>query len=717
MTDENRATKPVDGLRRSLFLGMGAAAAGAVATVAGSSSSADAMPIHEGAKPTKKKKHSKVVGVVNTVGSLAKKKAANGDVVAVLGYAEPGDITGLFYRCVSKKGPKANGGTVVSGRKGTVWELLHGGVAEFRNFGIFDAGTAADDALDAMLEDSSIHRIEAHTPLNFTRRHTTSRSRIALDFGNHLVTAEGIEKAGEDDPFAAVMFFRGEVTADSQTGTLGETVPDLSDVFPVADSSFFTVGTWYAVEVNALSGKWERELQKLVQVTEIVDGTHIRINYQNGWPLGDDRSITWTRIKPVHDVSVSRIQFRGGGADQYTGSHPLAFEYAVRCDVDHIVGSKTFWPVIMRRWNTYYSTTSSSLSNPTSVTYGGAGYMTQQIYCLYGYVANCHTSNARHLNDFTASAYSLVENCHGDGDDQGPFVTHGQYEHDLTYTGNSGLMTFANSGEAWGGAAKRITVRKHVCSWFVARVKVTDLTLEDVRVIGKASLKDSGMLWVNADGVQLRGCTATHTLIVTQSSNASTRPNVISDSAFAFAAAGELTNDTVTQPVTFVDTTLSSVGGMTIGGTGDVVFRNCRITADDGSEPVTSSAALLRLEGSTLNNVSIVAGGDSDGSLEIISGSRLSESAVSRSGDGARSILLADSAFSRAKGNHITMTEGENHYRAIGCRFDGGALELDSSAFAEPSSLLQIACIENGTSRTGFPDDSNRVVTTGNITL
>ncbi len=51
---------------------------------------------------------------------------------------------------------------------------------------------------------------------------------------------------------------------------------------------------------------------------------------------------------------------------------------------------------------------------------------------------DCHTTNARHLNDWTASSYGLVENCHGDGDDQGPFVTHGQYEHDLTYVGNSG---------------------------------------------------------------------------------------------------------------------------------------------------------------------------------------------------------------------------------------------------------------------------------------
>lgn len=710
MTDtvqDEMSTTGAGRTRRMMLAGLGAAALGGIAAVgtAGAASAAQPQTV-----PL-----SREAGSASTVAALAKLSAKADDIVAVAGYANPGDGGGGLFRFVTKDKPDVNGGTVVAGKKG-VWVRVHTGTLDFRAFGVFGQDSPADDALDAMVGDASIHRIEAHTDLNFVRRHIFDRSNIVFDFGNRLMTTEGIEDAGADDPFAAVMFFRGTVTGDVHEATLGEAVPDLADVFPVDDSSFFTVGSWYAAEVNALSGRWEREFQRLVQVTQIVDGTHIRVNYLNGWPLAKGRSISWRRVEPVRDVRVSNLRFRGKGADQYTGSHPLAFEYAVRCDVDHIDGTATFWPLIMRRWNTYFTTDACNLTNPTSVTYGGAGYMTQQIYCLYGYVANCHTSNARHLNDWTASSYCLVENCHGDGDDQGPFVTHGQYEHDLTYIGNSGLMTFANSGAAWGSAAKRITVRQHVCSWFVARVKVIDLTLEDVKVIGKASLSGSGMLWINADGAQLRGCSATDTLVITQASDVSKRPTVIEASEFTFAAAGDLTNATVTKPVAFVGTVLSGVNGMRLGGAGAVTFRGGRLVGGDRDAALESSASRLRFDGTGLEDVRVVAAG-SDSSVEI-HGSTVATSkgaALSRSGDGALDVLLADSVFS-GKGTHVSLTAGTNRYRAVGCRFDGGALELAAGAFGSGSVLLHSANVEIGVKRT-VPDEADNVVLSGNVVV
>lgn len=705
---DDTATTGEGRTRRMVLAGFGAAALGGIAAV-GSANPANA------AQPTIVQM-SREAASASDVAALAELSAKADDIVAVAGYASPGDGGGGLFRFVTKRPPEVNGGTVVPGAKG-VWVRVHTGTLDFRAFGIFGPDVPADDALDALVNDASVHRIEAHTNLNFVRRHRLSRSNIVLDFGNHLMTTEGIENAGADDPFAAVLFFQGAVTAAVHEARLGETVPDLADVFPVGDSSFFEVGAWYAAEVNALAGRWERELQRLVQVTQIVDGRHIRVNYHNGWPLGEDRTMTWRRVEPVQDVRVSNLRFRGKGTDQFTGSHPLAFEYAVRCDVDHIDGTATFWPLVMRRWNTYFTTDTCTLTNPTSVTYGGAGYLTQQIYCLYGYVANCHTSNARHLNDWTASAYGLVENCHGDGDDQGPFVTHGQYEHDLTYVGNSGLMTFANSGAAWGSAAKRITVRQHVCSWFVARVKVTDLTLEDVKVIGKPSLSGSGMLWINADGAQLRGCSATDTLVITQASDASKRPTVIEASEFTFVAAGELTNATVKKPVTFVDTTLSGLNGMKIGGGAPVTFRGGRLTGGDRDGALTSSSARLRFDGVDLEGVSVVAAGG-DQSIEIIGGSSVSGAkgtALSRGGDGILSVLLADSTFS-GDATHVSLTGGMNHYRATGCRFDGGALELAPGAFGGGSTLLHSVNVETGVKRT-IPEEADNVVLAGNLTI
>ncbi|MDR6867086.1 hypothetical protein J2Y69_001685 [Microbacterium resistens] len=717
MTTTHRDEKAALRSRRTVLAGLGAAAIGGVAVVAAPAASAASAASAVGTGIPA----GRGVDGVATVQDLAGQKGKQDDVIAVAGHTTPGDGGGGLFRCVTRDVPAVDGGRVVAGKGGAVWVRLHDGVLDFRDFGVFGPETAADDALDAMVADPTVVRIEAHSDLNFVRRHTFARSGLALDFGGHLMTTDGIEQAPPNDPFSAVLCFRGVVTEDVQEAALGEDVPDLADVLPVADSSFFAVGAWYTVEVNGRSGRWEREVQRLVQVTGIVDGGHIRIAYKVGWPLGADRTMTWRRIEPVQDVTVSRLRFRGGGSDDRTGSHPLAFEYAVRCDVDRIDGEHTFWPLVMRRWNTHYVTEGCTLSNPISVTLGGAGYLTQQISCLYGYVANCRTSNARHLNDFTASAYCLVENCHGDGDDQGPFVTHGQYEHDLTYVGNSGLMTFANSGAAWGSAAKRITVRGHVCSWFVARVRVTDLTLEDVHVIGKPALEGSGMLWINADGAQLRGCTATGPLIVTQQSDASSRPTVVADSRFSFPAPGDLTNDTVTTPVTLVDTDLAGVGGMRIGGSGAVAFRGGVLTAGEDAAPVRISAGDVRFDGTTFAGARLRVSGAEPQTLRL-SGARIRGAEgtggafLSREGEAELRLEVADSTFAGV-GAHLELGTGRNGVRVIGNRFDGGALVLAPEAFGEGSTLLHSSNVESGTTRTAMPPEGPSVVLSGNLVV
>ncbi|MFF4774687.1 hypothetical protein ACFY05_17690 [Microtetraspora fusca] len=656
--------------------------------------------------------------------SLDTQKIPGGTLVQVAGYHAAGDGGGMLVRWDAASTAAANGGTVLGGSGSGRWLQVHQGVGDFRTFGVFDGKKPADDALDAMVNDPSIHRIEAHSDLLFVRRHKYTRSNLEFDFGGHTVRTDGIENAGYDDPFAAVLFFRGKVTDTVVTAALTANMPELSDVFEVGDSKKFAVGQWWAAEVNKASGQWERELQKLVEVTEIVDGSHIRVNYLNGWELKAGRSITWTRIEPVERVHIRNMVFTGAGADQYSGSHPIAYEYAVRCDVSGIDATGTFWPVVMRRWCTHFQTRSCSLKNPTSVTWGGAGYLTQQIYCLYGHVADCHTSNARHLNDWTASAYGLVENCHGDGDDQGPFVTHGQYEHDLVYTGNSGLMTFANSGAAWGSAAKRITVRRHVCSWFVARVKVTDLTLEDVRVIGKKSLDGSGMIWVNADGVQMRGCSANNQLIISQASSLSARPNIIEGCDFTIAAGTEIVQANVTAPVHFVRSTLSNLDGNPCNGTGELHIVDSTLRGKQGGAPLPVAASVVRIQGGRLTGTGVKVTAKADQRVHVGGGAQLegtngAKALLSR-GDGSGTVRweLRDyrSVTDDAGTAHVLVESGKNVYSAVGVGLSGGKLTLAPAAFGDSSVLQHTACVEEGVART-VPEDGPRVQTTGNLLL
>ncbi|RMB85430.1 peptidase C14 [Streptomyces shenzhenensis] len=599
---------------------------------------------------------------------------------------------------------------------------------DFRRFGVFDDSAPADAALDAMVADGSVHRVEAHTDLLFTERHTFGRSRIELDFGGHRVSTEGIEKNSYDNPFGAVLYFRGEVTDTVVKSALSTAMPDLADVFEVPDSGRFQVGQWWAVEIDAPAGggKYQKEVQKLVQVTQIVDATHLRVNYKIGWELAAGRTFTWTRVEPVERAHVRNMVFEGvADGDTYTGSHPVAYEYAVSCDVSGIDATGTFWPVVMRRWCTYFHTYQCQLTNPASVTWGGAGYLTQQIYCLYGHVEDCHVANARHLNDWTASAYGHVTNCHGDGDDQGPFVTHGQFEHDLVYTGNSGLMTFANSGAAWGSAAKRIAVRKHICSWFVARVAVTDLTLEDMHVIGN-SQAGSGMLWVNADGVQIRGCTASGPLVISQTSSRSRRPNVIADSGFTQGNAYPVTAATVASDLHLQRVVLGGLDGSAFNGTGTLVLADCTLTGAPEAAPTTVSHRDITVRGGTLADTGLRLNSAHDQRLRIDSGTRITgtngaAALLTRTG-GERTVtwhldgLVSEAADAATA--HLLITDGPNRYQATGCAFAGGRLELKGGAFPSGSHLLHSGCVEDGTERTALPEERAEVRhTAGNLLI
>jgi len=457
----------------------------------------------------------------------------DGDIAIVHGYHRPGDFSMQLLWQGDCTRPH-NGGTVIAPAQGSStgrWLLIHQGICDFRNFGIFGPDSPADDALAAMVNDPSCKHIDAFTDISFAKRHKFTRSDLEIDFHNCNIVTTEIEPAIHNDPFGAVMHFCGKLTGDKQELALTESLQELYDIFEVEDSSSFKLYDWWIVSVNNLIGREEKEIDKMLMVTEIIDKTHVRFNYKMGWGLEQGRILTYKRVEPVQNVNIRNMVFWGNYGGEEKGAQPLALEYAVNCNAYGLQAYHTYWPVLLRRHNTHYVTEKCSLTNPVEVVVGGTGYLTQQIHCLYGKVRDCIASNSRHLNDFTGSAYCMVENCHCDGDFHGAFVTHGQFEHDLTYIGNSGLISFANSGYTWGDSAKRIAVKRHTGCWFISYAKVTDLTLEDVYITKTEKYPNCGTMLINADGVQIRGCTADK-LVFTQRSSRSERPNVVQDCHF-----------------------------------------------------------------------------------------------------------------------------------------------------------------------------------------
>ncbi|MFD0713272.1 hypothetical protein [Paenibacillus sp. GCM10027626] len=677
-----------------------------------------------------------------------------GTIVYVAGYNTPGDGGGKFVYWAASSTKADNGGTVHQPAKGNGqsgrWEVIHQGVGDFRWFGIFGPERNADDALDAMVNDSVIHRIEAHTDLNFVRRHRFNRSNIELDFGGHMMTTEGIELNTLDNPFGAVLFFQGVPTGATITSNLTKEIAEGSDILEVPSSAAFQIEDWWVVQLsNNPGGKAQRELDYLLKVTEIIDGTHIRVNYKAGWPIAAGRTLTFKKMNPVFRAHVRNMRFTGVPVPPSTstsvrpfetwdqiGSNPVAYEFAVECDVSGIRATKVFWPVIQRRYCSHYVTASCELINPEERDWGGTGYMTQQLNVLYGHVKDCNTSNARHLNDFTCAAYCMVENCHGDGDDYGPFVTHGQYEHDLVYIGNSGLMSFANSGTNWGDSAKRITVKKHIATRIVAHKKLTDLTLEDCHAVVKEGLANSGSIWANVDGLQMRGCTGAQMITLSQSSALSKRRNVLDSCSFGMVSGYEIArpirsdavgNLPVQGNLHITNCEFHNVEDVNIGSINKLTLTNCRFY---GTSPATGRVRVgskhITITGGEFSDCGFVLTGAwdktktgiADQSVTVGGGAEFSgstgERAFIKSVDPSNAVTLSYGSCTSAAADgsmaHFQLEGGSYRLQAVGARFQGGKYIAAENGLQGDGYFFITGCIEQGVDRSSLPAENETTI-------
>ncbi|MBD2861279.1 peptidase C14 [Paenibacillus oceani] len=694
----------------------------------------------------------------------------DGQHVVVNGYNNSGDSGGKLVRWNAASTKADNGGTVhsVNGMSGR-FEVVHSGVADFRWFGIFGSTQNADAALDAMAGDLTIHRIEAHSDLNFTKRHVYHRSNLEVDFHNHTVTTEGMELNTLDNPFGAVMFFQGTATGATQTVTLTEDILEYSDMFQVADASAFRIGSWWHAGISAnAGGRAQKELDYMIMVTEVFPATnHVRFNYKSGWQLAAGRQITYKEIRPAVRCHVRNMNFIGipvpvNGTSQrptpewdQIGSNPVAYEYAVECDATGINATKVFWPVVMRRYNTHFLTERCTLINPEERDWGGTGYLTQQINVLYGHVKDCNTSNARHLNDFTCAAYCMVENCHGDGDEYGPFVTHGQYEHDLTYIGNSGLLSFANSGTFWGDSAKRVTVKKHIASRIVANKRLTDLTLEDCHAVVTytkpgTKMANSGSIWVNMDGLQMRGCTAQEMITISKGSSRGKRKNIIDSCSFGMMKGYELARPIragTTQvgftpsngELTILNTEFTNVEEINLGSINKLTLINTWFKGLPVSGKVKVGTREIIMQGGGLINCGFLFTGAWDKVGDVNNAKNTPDQSITIDGGAVFSGTNGEKAFLKSvdPGNVITWSfgdctstaadantahfhiEGGTHkLKAFGSRFVGGKYAVSGGGFGGGNYLFVNSVIEENVDRSSLPAEAAGIRhSTGNLTL
>lgn len=552
---------------------------------------------------------------VATVADLDKLESlVDGDIVFVAGYDKAGDGGAKTLRWVANSTKTVNNGTVHGYKNATAgrFEVVHEGVADYRWFGILDENTLADDAFDAMASDPDIYKIEAHTDLSFQKRHKITRSNLTLDFNGHEVYSTNMAPVASAKlmELCPVFLFTGETVGNAATVTLTKDMPEYTDVYEVPDGFDGKVGDWYLVvsDVNPYMKNEGRtsaiEIQRMAMVTKVLSDGTCCFNHRPAFTIAKGRTISFQKVNPIENITVRNISFHGNGSDPMRGTHPFTFLYGVHCDAFHVNCEGTFAACIFRQYCTNYVTEECFLTNPSSLA-GGRGYLTQQLYCNYGSVRNCQLSFGRHLNDFTGSSYMLVENCHVNYDYNGGFVTHGQYEHDLTYIGNSGLMSFANSQAPWASTAKNISVKRHSgCNLNAGNDgttgnRIINLTIEDCHIVedtpselgGKSRV--NGVINLNCDGVSVKNCYAGNMLYLLSRSAFSSRPNVLEDSYFNLSytevgtkQAPYLTGPSLAmrlvKPVTFRNCTFANASGKHFYVGAPLVFDHCTFTGAEG---------------------------------------------------------------------------------------------------------------------------------------
>ena len=142
--------------------------------------------------------------------------------------------------------------------------------------------------------------------------------------------------------------------------------------------------------------------------------------------------------------------------------------------------------------------------------------------------------------------------------------------------------------------------------------------LEDMVVISNANIPQSGMLWVNADGLQMTGCTADKKLVISQASQRSARKNIIRQCQFTLIDdAAPLIQSNVTSSVTFRDTIFNALNGHAFASKAPLRFVNCEFEGGSSAASVAVASSTLDLQGRRINKVPFILSGNEPKQIDI----------------------------------------------------------------------------------------------------
>jgi len=185
-------------------------------------------------------------------------------------------------------------------------------------------------------------------------------------------------------------------------------------------------------------------------------------------------------------------------------------------------------------------------------------------------------------------------------------VTHGQYEHDLHFTANSGILTLANSGKAWGQSAARIVINHHRCSMLTADTHVTDLTLTDVCIYRNGEQDNLGILRLNCDGLTVQNCSVSGELTLLQNSRRSIKMNVFENCGFVLDPRHDSTISNLAPDDPFIVSHPAAEARNSINGRSLVYFSHCQFKGTNKDVSLLIKNKEINFNACRLENVSLI---------------------------------------------------------------------------------------------------------------
>lgn len=282
----------------------------------------------------------------------------------------------------------------------------------------------------------------------------TSRRRGIFNFTGKLI--------GSEISIKAIDLLKPTSSADLLTKAYdGEITLSDNHGLSVGDFIVFKINTglWDSARLNPID-------QKLLKVTS-VNGAKITVNY---WNPFDFNMYSWVgtvqKCEPLKNIHINGLDIEDivsiAGSKDLNNQHPerpkfstvLSFDMCSDVFIDDIQAKHTKLPVIMFFRSHHLVLNHGYLDSPDIVG-PGEGYLVQFNTSHLIEVNDYRAEAARHVIDFTNSAFATVDNSYGINPYGADFQLHGQYEHHINYRNCQGKFN-GGSGQSFGNANKHI---------------------------------------------------------------------------------------------------------------------------------------------------------------------------------------------------------------------------------------------------------------------